>query len=43
MPRKPRAEIAGGIYHVYARGAVKQTIFIDNQRSADLSRTAPEA
>ena len=31
MPRKPRAEIAGGIYHVYARGAVKQTIFIDDR------------
>jgi putative transposase len=30
MPRQPRAEVAGGIHHVYSRGAVKQTIFIDD-------------
>jgi putative transposase len=31
MPRQPRAEIAGAIYHVFARGAARQTIFIDNR------------
>ena len=31
MPRQPRAEVAGGIYHVFARGAAKQTIFHDNR------------
>jgi putative transposase len=31
MPRQPRAELEAGIHHVYARGAVKQTIFCDNR------------
>lgn len=31
MPRPPRVQLEGGIYHVYARGAVKQTIFADNR------------
>jgi REP-associated tyrosine transposase len=30
MPRSLRVEVAGGIHHVYSRGAVKQTIFIDD-------------
>jgi REP element-mobilizing transposase RayT len=30
MPRPPRAELEGGIHHVYSRGAVKQTIFLDD-------------
>jgi REP element-mobilizing transposase RayT len=30
MPRLPRPELAGGIHHVYSRGAVKQPIFIDD-------------
>ena len=31
MPRPPRIELAGGIFHVTARGAVKQTIFVDDR------------
>ncbi|HWK27600.1 MAG TPA: transposase [Solirubrobacter sp.] len=34
MPRPPRAEQPGGIFHVYSRGAVKQTIFLDNRDRA---------
>jgi putative transposase len=30
MPRQPRPEVAGGIHHVWSRGAVKQTIFIND-------------
>jgi REP element-mobilizing transposase RayT len=30
MPRAPRLELAGGIHHVYARGAAKQPIFVDD-------------
>jgi REP element-mobilizing transposase RayT len=30
MPRPPRPELAGGIHHVYSRGAVRQPIFIDD-------------
>jgi REP element-mobilizing transposase RayT len=30
MPRSPRAELAGGIHHVYSRGAVRQQIFRDS-------------
>jgi putative transposase len=30
MSRSPRAELAGGIHHVYSRGAVRQEIFRDN-------------
>ncbi len=30
MPRPPRPELAGGIHHVYSRGAAKQPIFIDD-------------
>ncbi len=30
MPRSLRPELAGGIHHVYARGAVRQSIFIDD-------------
>jgi putative transposase len=30
MTRPPRVELAGGIHHVYARGAAKQTIFLDD-------------
>ena len=30
MPRQPRPELAGGIHHVWSRGAVKQTIFIND-------------
>ncbi len=31
MPRKPREEVEGGVYHVYARGNGKQRIFLDDQ------------
>jgi putative transposase len=31
MPRPLRPELAGGIHHVWSRGAVKQTIFIDDE------------
>jgi putative transposase len=31
MPRPPRIELAGGIHHVFNRGAAKQTIFIDDR------------
>ena len=30
MPRKPREEIAGGVYHVFARGNRKGRIFVDD-------------
>jgi len=30
VPRQPRPELAGGIFHVYSRGAVRQLIFIDD-------------
>ena len=30
MPRPLRPELAGGIHHVFSRGAAKQTIFIDD-------------
>jgi putative transposase len=30
MPRPPRPELAGGVHHVFARGAVRQPIFLDN-------------
>ena len=29
MPRKPRQEIAGGTFHVYARGNDRQDVFLD--------------
>jgi REP element-mobilizing transposase RayT len=29
MPRKPREEVAGGVFHVYARGDDRRPIFID--------------
>jgi hypothetical protein len=31
MSSPPRTEAAGAIHHVWARGAVKQTIFIDDR------------
>jgi putative transposase len=30
MPRKPRELVAGGVYHVYARGNRRQAIFLDD-------------
>jgi hypothetical protein len=30
VPRKPRQEIAGGVYHVFARGNHKARIFVDD-------------
>jgi putative transposase len=30
MPRSPRTEAAGAIHHVYARGAARQDIFLDD-------------
>jgi putative transposase len=30
MPRPLRPELAGGIHHVYSRGAVRQMIFVDD-------------
>jgi REP element-mobilizing transposase RayT len=30
MPRKPRREIAGGVFHVYARGVDRRRIFLDD-------------
>ena len=30
VPRKPRQEIAGGVYHVFARGNRKEPIFVDD-------------
>jgi putative transposase len=30
MPRKQREEVAGGIFHVYARGNEKRRIFVDD-------------
>jgi REP-associated tyrosine transposase len=29
VPRKPREEVAGGVYHVYARGNRREAIFMD--------------
>jgi putative transposase len=31
VPRKPRQEVEGAVYHVYARGNGKQWIFLDDQ------------
>ncbi|HEX2414903.1 MAG TPA: transposase [Thermoleophilaceae bacterium] len=31
MPRKPREEVAGGIFHVYARGNDRRAIFLDSR------------
>ena len=31
MPRRPREEIEGGIYHVYARGNDRRRIFMDDE------------
>ena len=30
MPRKPRAELAGGVHHVFARGNGRQAIYLDD-------------
>ncbi len=30
MPRKPREQVEGGLYHIYARGNDRQPIFIDS-------------
>src|SRR5689334_3184397 len=30
MPRTPRAELAGELFHVFARGAARQPIFVDD-------------
>jgi putative transposase len=30
MSKRPRTEVAGGIHHVYSRGALKQTIFVED-------------
>jgi REP element-mobilizing transposase RayT len=30
MPRRPRDEVEGGIYHVFARGNGQQEIFVDD-------------
>jgi REP element-mobilizing transposase RayT len=30
MARQPRTELAGGIHHVFVRGAVRQTIYLDD-------------
>src|SRR5687768_10363974 len=38
MPRKPREEVAGGVYHVYARGNRREAIFRqDEDRSTYLA------
>ncbi len=29
MPRKPRQEVAGGVFHVYARGNDRNDVFLD--------------
>ncbi len=31
MARQPRTELAGGIHHVFVRGAVRQTIYLDDR------------
>jgi putative transposase len=31
VPRRPREEVEGGIYHVYARGNNRQRIFVDDE------------
>ncbi|MBE2318786.1 transposase [Solirubrobacter sp. CPCC 204708] len=31
MPRQPRAELEAGVYHVYARGNRRQSIFFDDR------------
>src|SRR4051812_5041954 len=39
MPRKPREEMAGGVYHVWARGNRREPIFVDDEdRREYLSR-----
>jgi REP-associated tyrosine transposase len=30
VPRRPREEVEGGIYHVYARGNAKQAVYLDD-------------
>jgi putative transposase len=30
VPRKPRQEVAGGVYHVFARGNAQQDIYLDD-------------
>jgi putative transposase len=30
VPRKPRAELAGGVHHVFARGNGRQLIYLDD-------------
>ena len=35
MPRKPRVEVAGGLFHVYARGNNRALVFLDD---TDLER-----
>ena len=30
VPRKPREEVEGGLFHVYARGNDKRTIYLDD-------------
>ena len=34
MPRKPRREVAGGIFHVFARGVDRRRIFLDDHDRA---------
>jgi putative transposase len=43
MARRPRTELAGGIHHVFVRGAVRQTIYLDDlDRRWYLDRLARE-
>jgi putative transposase len=30
VPRKPREEVAGGVYHVFARGVNRRSVFLDD-------------
>jgi hypothetical protein len=30
VPRRPREEVEGGVYHVYARGNAKQAVYLDD-------------
>ena len=43
LPRKPRVQYPGGIYHVLSRGKGRADIFLDDVHRQDFLKTLAEA
>ena len=43
MPRKPRVQYPGAIYHVVSRGVLREAIFVNDVDRHDFLRTLPES